>query len=375
MSIAHPVLKVRTPLFLALISFFYLFPFVAVHSGKEHIVFLTAVLFACASFGYRLVVTTANPAILTWFDTEVYVDGTPYYLQPGVYYMPTIPSLHLLTNGKTCPGLWANQHFTREDIEPIRIRHDSRRSNMDYRGVVHMTPWQAFMSRTFGALMDFFSLSKVQEEHPRIYFQKLSLRLVVLVWIVAFISPSRGDTWFWDKQHGQQHTETSEQQGDTVSVTIELDKQEAPAYPGRRLFIPQPGKVWLYEIIEGRKYFYYPRDGGKIPTMYVDDARCVAIPAGRKAIFHGSYAPTFALSMNKKITYTVTGESMPLHKKVGRLLLEGESFNSPFYIVERPWETAYSEWSSTVITSNGFLAEAQPLEKLSPRVYGGLVCF
>ncbi len=162
----------------------------------------------------------------------------------------------------------------------------------------------------------------------------------------------------------------------SATVLVQLQNGPLPSLPPKEFFVPSTESAWIYEEIEGIKYFMYKDDGKGYALKKVNEHFCVTVPAGREIHFLGEYRPRHAVNMVKKVRYVKKSEySSPVWKTYLLFLALTHQSKEP-YRKEESWKTLHNEWE-TVDTSYVFTATALPSSEIpdSNNVTGGLVCF
>ncbi len=358
-------LLAQIPIIVIYLSPFYLFVADNQYWWKLLLAFYVAVLFL-----FMVKIETGTQAELIFFDKS-----TRVLWEDGLCILPTLfPFAHHI-------GIHLFWWIKRQDRDPRAfsdtepdITHHFDGKRMQYVAKVQTSLLAANVNRHLENMVG--SFVEYKRGDPELLYQRVGFRLMVIIILFAAITNYTSPL---TRQSNQSNPSVSNTQAgpstkNTVSVSVQLEKQNKPIYPEKEFFTPRKDKEWVYVPVDGRKYFYYKDTGDKTPQMKVEDSRCVAVPAGKKIQFFGKYPPTYAVSMKSKIIYAQMASSVPFFTKVVRLIVADEPLDSPYYFMERSWERAYDEWD-TIVLEFGFVAKARTLDELSPEVYGGLVCF
>ena len=360
----------------------YVIPYYGFVSGNGYTLELLALFTFGVLFLFLVKIEPGTQGQLLWFEKLVRdTNGRPCLWEDGLCLVPTLfPFLHKVDIHLFW---WIKKPITEEDYLNNQngpyIHHHVDQREMRYNVNVDTSLFMANLQRITGNIFGWFF--GITRGNPALLFQRVGTRIIILALLLGFgFNQSASQQNEKSNNNGKGTTTTpstphTNNSSDTVTLKVQLKKQNLPDFPTKEFFTVRTEDAWIYRVVEGRKYFYYSQaPEGKIPAMIVDDSRCVAVPAGREIKFITKFVPTYAANMKNKIIYARKSEEVDLLKKAVLFIVQGRIPDSNPYYLMISWTDAYEEWNA-FDTSAGFVAQALTLDEIPDNVQGGLVCF
>jgi hypothetical protein len=255
------------------------------------------------------------------------------------------------------------------DREAQNVHHLDDRV-MKFRMNVPGTPTQAVVGIAFGAV---FRWLNPFIGDPFYLHKRLGVLLILIAVSLGWTTGPQPSQFFKKKMNS---FSTILMQKNTVNVSLQLKEPgtTSPLFPAKHLFEVTQGKEWVYEMVNGKKYYHFNLTGEDIPTFTFVEPMCMAIPAGFTIRFKTNRPPIYAGNMDGKVEYYRSPDSIFFVVKFITMVARQERPHSKSYLRNRHWEEMRKNWED-INEQEGFLAQALPKNKISGDVLGGMVCF